>query len=94
MADKKDKNKSLNCYPPDNLMGCCKIEALISVDERGQMVLPKETRARAKIQPGDKLALISGERDGKVFCMVLIKAEELARMAKGMLGPLFEEILK
>ena len=40
-------------------MSCCKIEALISVDERGQMVLPKEIRDRADIHTGDKLALVS-----------------------------------
>ncbi|MDP2931649.1 MAG: HgcAB-associated protein [Chloroflexota bacterium] len=73
-------------------MGCCKIEALVSVDERGQMVLPKETRDRAKIRPGDKLALISWEKDGSVCCMFLIKAEELTGMVKSMLGPLFKEI--
>ncbi len=86
MADKE------NCCVPDNLMGCCKIEALVSVDERGQMVLPKETRDRAKIRPGDKLALISWEKDGSVCCMFLIKAEELTGMVKSMLGPLFKEI--
>jgi len=40
-------------------MSCCKIEALISVDGRGQMVLPKEIRDRADIHTGDKLALVS-----------------------------------
>ncbi len=89
-----EKDNSPNCCTPDNLMGCCKIEALVSVDERGQMVLPKETRDRAQIHPGDKLALISGERDGKVCCMFLIKAEELTGMVKDMLGPIFQEILK
>lgn len=56
---------------------CCHVEYLISVDERGQMVFPKELRKKAKIQPGDKLALISGEKDGEVCCMILIKSEHL-----------------
>ncbi len=89
-----DKSESQNCGTPDNVMGCCKIEALVSVDERGQMVLPKETRDRAKIRSGDKLALISWERNGKVCCMFLIKAEELTGMVKSMLGPIFQEIVK
>ena len=39
--------------------GCgFKIESVISVDERGQMVLPKDLRERAGIQPGDKMALV------------------------------------
>lgn len=74
--------------------GCCKVESLISVDERGQMVLPKETRERAAIHAGDKLALIAWEKDGKICCFLLIKAEELADMARSMLSPMMKEIIK
>ena len=73
-------------------MGCCKVEAIISVDERGQMVLPKETREMLDIRPGEKMALISWERDGKVCCLQLIKADELARITKDALGPLLNSL--
>ncbi|HMA06202.1 MAG TPA: HgcAB-associated protein [Methanomicrobiales archaeon] len=69
----------------------CRVEAVLSVDERGQMVLPKDVRERAGIQTGEKLALISCEREGKVCCLALIKAGELSGMVKGILGPLFGE---
>ncbi len=46
-------------------MGCCRVEALLGIDERGQMVLPKELRDRANIKAGDKLALISWQKDGE-----------------------------
>jgi antitoxin PrlF len=59
----------LCCKP--NEMGCCKVESVISIDERGQMVLPKEIREKAKIEAGDKLAVVSWEKDGKVCCRVL-----------------------
>ncbi len=88
------KGQQSGCCGPGGTMGCCKIEALVSVDERGQMVLPKETREHAKIAPGDKLALVSWEKDGDVCCMVLIKADELTGMVKSMLGPVFQEIVK
>jgi len=42
--------------PPCGKMSCCKIEALISVDERGQMVLPKEIRDKADIHTGDQFS--------------------------------------
>jgi AbrB family looped-hinge helix DNA binding protein len=71
----------------------CKIESLISVDERGQMVLPKELRDKANIRPGDKLAVASWERDGKICCLTLVKAEELADMMKGVIGPVMKELL-
>ena len=71
---------------------CCKVESLISVDERGQMVLPKEIRERANIRPGDKLALISWEKDGKVCCISMIKAEDFGNMVKGLLGPMINEM--
>ncbi|MBI5166644.1 MAG: AbrB/MazE/SpoVT family DNA-binding domain-containing protein [candidate division NC10 bacterium] len=74
-------------------MGCCKVESLISVDERGQMVLPKEIRDKAKIRAGDKLAVISWEKDGKVCCISLIKAEDFAEMVKSLLGPIMKEII-
>ena len=71
----------------------CKVESIVSVDERGQMVLPKDLRKRAKIGAGDKLALTSWEKDGKVCCLTLIKVEDLVDIMKGQFGPLLREIL-
>lgn len=68
-----------------------KVESLIGVDERGQMVIPKEVRERAKIRPGDKLALVSCDREGEVCCLYLIKAEQLADTVKGFIGHLIKE---
>ena len=73
-------------------LSCCKVESLISVDERGQMVLPKEIRDKANIKAGDKLALISWEKDGKVCCFTLIKADDFGGMVKEMLGPMMKEM--
>jgi AbrB family looped-hinge helix DNA binding protein len=75
-------------------MSCCKVESIVSVDERGQMVLPKELRERVKIRPGDKLAVVSLEKDGKICCLSLIKVEELEAMVKSVLGPVMDEIFK
>ena len=85
--------KSEGCCGP-GFFGGAKIEALVSVDERGQMVLPKEIREKADIKAGEKFALMSFEQEGKLCCMVLIKAEELVGMAKSLLGPVFSEIIK
>ncbi len=79
--------------PACGQMSCCKVEALVSVDERGQMVLPKELREKAEIRTGDKLALVSWEKDGKVCCFTLIKADEFGVMVKGLLGPMMKEVI-
>ena len=89
----KEDEKEFCCPPADREAGCCKVEALVSVDDRGQMVLPKELRDKAKIGAGDKLAVVSWEKDGRVCCISLIKAEELTEMVKGMLGPVMKGIL-
>ena len=88
---KKD-NSRYCCVPTDEKTSCCKVEALVSVDERGQMVLPKETRDKANIRAGDKLAVVSWEKDGQVCCISLIKVEDLTEMVKGMLGPVMKDI--
>ena len=73
---------------------CCRVEALVSVDERGQMVLPKDVRDAAGIRAGDKLALIAWTKKGAVCCMSLIKADQLTDIVRAELGPLMKDILK
>ena len=87
-------NKEYSCAPIDKGIGCCKVESLVSVDERGQMVLPKEIRDKAKICAGEKLAVISWEKGGEVYCISLIKIEAITEMVKGMLGPVMKEVLQ
>ncbi len=66
---------------------CCRVEAMVTVDDRGQMVLPKDVRERAGIRNGEKLALVSWGEAG--CCLALVKADALGGMVKDLLGPLF-----
>jgi AbrB family looped-hinge helix DNA binding protein len=75
-------------------MGRCKVESIVSVDERGQMILPKDIREKAKIRGGDKLAVVSMEKDGKICCLSLIKVEELEAMVRSVLGPVMDDVFK
>ncbi len=52
------------------------IEAVATVDERGQMVLPKALREKTGMKAGDKLAIVALEREGKVCCLHLFRAED------------------
>jgi antitoxin PrlF len=87
----KDENESC-CSPGE--VSSCRVESIVTIDERGQMVLPKEIRERSKIKPGDKLAVLSLEKDGKICCLSLIKVEELEGMVKSRLGPVINEAFK
>jgi antitoxin PrlF len=87
----RDENESC-CSPGE--VSSCRVESIVTIDERGQMVLPKEIRERAKIRPGDKLAVLSLEKDGKICCLSLIKVEELEGMVKSRLGPVINEAFK
>lgn len=72
---------------------CCSVDAIISIDARGQLVLPKDLREKADINAGDKFTVISWKSAGKVCCISLIKADEFANTVKNMLGPMIGEIV-
>ena len=85
--------KEAACCTPPREETTSKVESVLSVDERGQMILPKDLRTRAGIGPGDKLAVVSHERDGEVCCISLIKVESLTEMVRGVLGPMMKDII-
>jgi bifunctional DNA-binding transcriptional regulator/antitoxin component of YhaV-PrlF toxin-antitoxin module len=55
------------------------------------MVLPKDVREKAGIRTGDKLALITWEKNGSICCLALMKAENLSGLVKEIIGPLMNE---
>jgi len=72
----------------------CRIDAVVTVDERGQLILPKDVREKAGIKAGDRLALISCEKEGRIECISLLKADKLSESLKKTLGPLLQDILR
>ena len=72
--------------------GCCGVEAIVSVDARGQLVLPKDIRESAGIRAGDKLAVVTMRSGGVVCCLSLMKVDSLSTMVKQVLGPVMREI--
>ena len=84
-----------DCCESGCSIGGCKLDSLVSVDDRGQIVLPKDLREKAKIKAGDKLAVVScQDKNGDVCCISLIRAEALTESIKKALGPLFAELIK
>jgi AbrB family looped-hinge helix DNA binding protein len=70
------------------------VEAIVGVDERGQMVLPKDLRMRAGIEPGQRLAVTSWTRGGKVCCLTLTPVDDLSGLIKDHLGPVMKDLLQ
>lgn len=73
---------------------CCKIDAVVTVDAKGQIVLPKEIRTKAKIKPNDKLAVINFQRGNEVCCIVMLKVDDLENTVKDLLGPVFKNVFQ
>ena len=84
------KKQSKSTCGSEAMGSCCKIEAILSVDERGQMVLPKELRTKANINTGDKLALVSWDKGGEICCFSIFKVDALSSVVKDMLEPLMQ----
>jgi len=70
-----------------------RIEAVVSVDERGQIVLPKEIREKARLRPKDKLALIAHYHGDEIAYIMLIPVDRLAENLRRFLGSLLSELL-
>ena len=72
---------------------CCNIEAVVSFDNRGQLVLPKDLREKYNLKPGDKFAVISCTDDvGDLCCFSLVKAKDLQGKVQDFLGPFFKNL--
>ena len=74
--------------------GCLKVQALVNVDDRGQMVLPKSVREKAGLKGGDRLALTTIEKDGEVCCIVLTRADQLVQIVQSTLGEFAKDLVQ
>ena len=73
MVEKKRILKDENCTP---------LESVVSVDERGQIVLPKEVREKWGLKGGDKLAILTSVKGGTICCVAMVKADLLTKSFK------------
>ncbi|MEM2947744.1 MAG: HgcAB-associated protein [Candidatus Bathyarchaeia archaeon] len=76
----------------NNKVKCCGVDAVVTVDSKGQIVLPKDVREKIKLKPNDKLAIISCGGD-EACCLIVVKAENLGNSVKSFLGPILKEVL-
>ncbi len=68
-----------NIEQQSHLMECCHMRAVITVDKRGQMVLPKKLREEVGIKAGDQLAVLSlGLKN--TYSLILTKVTDVSNM--------------
>lgn len=82
----EESHNQITCSGYENPCDCS-VEGIVTIDSRGQMVLPKEVRERAGISPGDRFAVVFSEREGSVCCITLIKKEHLDRYITSLVHP-------
>ncbi|MET1125171.1 MAG: HgcAB-associated protein [Archaeoglobaceae archaeon] len=71
-----------------------KIESILTIDSKGQILLPKELRERANLKPGDRLAVITGcDEKGEICCFILVKAEILDEVVGRAIAPMLREVV-
>ena len=73
---------------------CCKVDAIVTMDSKGQIVLPKDIREKADLKPNDKLAIVGCEREGEICCVMVIKAERLREAVTKTLGPMLKGVFQ
>jgi len=82
-------NKHSDRFPvSDSNPVTCRVEAVLSIDNRGQIVLPKEVRNKANIRDGDKLALVSWVKEDEICCLALIRTDNLSSEVSGVMRSL------
>ncbi|MDD5658763.1 MAG: AbrB/MazE/SpoVT family DNA-binding domain-containing protein [Actinomycetota bacterium] len=57
------------------------IFSTVKVGERGQIVIPKETRDLFNIKPGDSLLILANKKNG----IIILKADKIKELAKEIL---------
>jgi len=67
------------------------VEAVLTIDARGQIVIPKDIRQRADIQDGDKFALISLGGRSTICCLTLIPVKTLSEKMPDFMRQIFSE---
>jgi hypothetical protein len=58
------------------------------------MVLPKGVRENMRIRPGDKLAVVTWQKEGDLCCISLVRVDWLSEMVRGILGPVMADVVE
>lgn len=68
-----------------------KVEAILTIDARGQALIPKDVREEAQMNVGDKFALISHNHEEKICCLYLIPVNDLSSKTTKLMHHILSE---
>ena len=71
--DVKVTVEGCSCHPLNENTGSCYVEAIISMDDRGQIVIPKNIRDKLGFTSSEKLVLISWTKNDKVESVSIMR---------------------
>jgi AbrB family looped-hinge helix DNA binding protein len=72
-------NKQTHKDKSPQVMECCQMRAIIAIDKRGQLILPKKLREEVGIKPGDKLTVtLLGLKNA--YSILLTRVDEMNKM--------------
>ena len=70
-------------------MSSFEVDAVVTVDARGQLVLPKDIRTTFGLDRGGKLALVVMRSGGRPCCISLMPVGALSASVEAVLQPVF-----
>jgi len=71
-----------------------RFDAVVTIDSKGQVVIPKDLREKANLKSNDKLAIVAFEKEGETCCILMIKAERLHGEINKTLGPMLRDAIR
>ena len=95
MSKKVKIEQNKDCCPSsEEGSSCCHVEGVVTIDAKGQIVLPKSLREEMELEEKDKLIVVSMKDKGKIASISLFKSKAMDNMVKIMLKPVMETILE
>ena len=72
----------------------CSIEAVVTIDDRGQIVLPKDLRDKYGVRAGDKFIVATLDNNSSLCCIAFVKTDLLNGVLFEKIAPVFSNIIK
>ncbi len=85
---KKNSEENFCC----DISSCCKVESIVTVSSKGQIVLSPGIRDSMNLQEGDKLVSILMNANSESPLVVLMKADSFGDIVKNFLGPIMKDL--